>query len=149
MSVSGSIPADHGDASATVTPESEAPAGTETAPERRNRGSYPSFGYLRGLDGVRGVALIMVLLIHAGNPWMHGGFFAVDVFFVLSGFLITSLLLQEYDRSAHISLKDFWIRRALRLFPAFIVVLVVITTYVLLFVDGPQRNLDLEAILSG
>lgn len=145
MSVSGSIPADHGDAAATVTPDSRAPGGTES----KKRGSYPSFGYLRGLDGVRGVALIMVLLIHGGNPWMHGGFFAVDVFFVLSGFLITSLLLQEYDRATRISLKDFWIRRALRLFPAFIVLLVVITAYVLLFVDGPQRSLELEALLSG
>ncbi len=85
--------------------------------------------HLKSLDGIRGVALCMVLLIH-GHAWfMAGGFFAVDVFFVLSGFLITYLLLREYMKTGSVSLLNFWVRRALRLFPALAAVIV----FVLIF----------------
>ena len=85
--------------------------------------------HLRGLDGIRGIALIMVLLIHGRAWFMEGGFFAVDVFFVLSGFLITYLLLREYLKTGSISLINFWIRRGLRLFPALGAVLVFILIF--------------------
>jgi peptidoglycan/LPS O-acetylase OafA/YrhL len=70
------------------------------------------------LDGVRALAVALVLADHGGIPGMAGGFLGVDVFFVLSGFLITSLLLDELGRSGRIDLADFWIRRARRLLPA-------------------------------
>jgi peptidoglycan/LPS O-acetylase OafA/YrhL len=74
---------------------------------------------------VRAVAVALVLADHGGVPGMTGGFLGVDVFFVLSGFLITSLLLDELGRSGRIDLGDFWIRRARRLLPA--LVLMVLT----------------------
>jgi peptidoglycan/LPS O-acetylase OafA/YrhL len=80
---------------------------------------------IRALDGVRAVAVALVLADHGGIPGMAGGFLGVDVFFVLSGFLITSLLLDELGRSGRIDLANFWIRRARRLLPA--LVLMVLT----------------------
>ena len=80
------------------------------------------------LDGVRAVAVALVLAGHGGIPGMGGGFLGVDIFFVLSGFLITSLLLDELGRSGRIDLGDFWIRRARRLLPA--LVLMVLTVAV-------------------
>ncbi|MCB0918997.1 MAG: acyltransferase [Actinobacteria bacterium] len=105
-------------------------------------------GYIRGLDGIRGVALIMVLLIHGKVAWMTGGFYAVDVFFVLSGFLITSLLLIEYQKRRDISLKKFWIRRSLRLFPALALAMLGITLYVLFFLDSGRRAGELYEIFT-
>ncbi|WP_197508312.1 acyltransferase family protein [Mycobacterium sp. E802] len=72
------------------------------------------------LDGIRAIAVALVLAGHGGVPGVAGGFIGVDVFFVLSGFLITSLLLDEYRRTERIDLKGFWIRRAKRLLPAMV-----------------------------
>jgi peptidoglycan/LPS O-acetylase OafA/YrhL len=77
-----------------------------------------TMGYQPGLDGLRAVSVIAVVLYHAGFGWMHGGFFGVEVFFVVSGFLITSLLLEEHGTSGTVSLSSFWARRARRLLPA-------------------------------
>src|SRR5579872_2359204 len=70
------------------------------------------------LDGVRAMAVIAVLCYHAGFGWAGGGLLGVDVFFVLSGFLITSLLCRELTRSATVRLGRFWGQRARRLLPA-------------------------------
>jgi peptidoglycan/LPS O-acetylase OafA/YrhL len=78
-----------------------------------------------GLDGLRAVAVIAVVLYHADVLWMPGGFLGVDVFFVLSGFLITSLLLVEFDRTGRLDYKVFYLRRARRLLPALFAVLAV------------------------
>jgi peptidoglycan/LPS O-acetylase OafA/YrhL len=75
---------------------------------------------------VRAVAVALVLAGHGGIPGMSGGFIGVDVFFVLSGFLITSLLLDELGRSGRIDLGDFWIRRARRLLPALVVMVLAV-----------------------
>lgn len=83
--------------------------------------------YVPALDGLRALAVGAVFLYHVGVPWLPGGFMGVDVFFVLSGYLITSLLLREWERTAAIDLRRFWIRRARRLLPAAIVVIAAAT----------------------
>jgi peptidoglycan/LPS O-acetylase OafA/YrhL len=75
---------------------------------------------------MRAVAVLLVLLFHLRFPGFASGFLGVDIFFVLSGFLITTLLLSEHERSGRISLPEFWARRARRLLPALIVLLVVV-----------------------
>jgi peptidoglycan/LPS O-acetylase OafA/YrhL len=82
------------------------------------------FGYVPALDGIRAFAVASVLLFHAGVDGLGGGFLGVDTFFVLSGFLITSLLLAERMRDGRIKLTIFWVRRARRLLPALLAVLV-------------------------
>jgi peptidoglycan/LPS O-acetylase OafA/YrhL len=84
----------------------------------------PVYQYRPALDGVRALAVAAVVLFHAGVPGISGGFLGVDAFFVLSGFLITSLLLAERDKRGRIGLAAFWGRRARRLLPALLVVLV-------------------------
>jgi peptidoglycan/LPS O-acetylase OafA/YrhL len=79
--------------------------------------------YQPGLDGLRALAVAGVFLYHAGVSWMPGGFLGVDLFFVLSGYLITSLLLREFSAEGTIDLIRFWSRRARRLFPAVAVVI--------------------------
>ena len=74
--------------------------------------------YLPGLDGLRALAVIAVLLYHAELPWIPGGFLGVEIFFVISGYLITTLLLAEWRQRGRIDLKAFWLRRARRLLPA-------------------------------
>ena len=83
----------------------------------------PAFGRVRGLDGLRAVAVLLVLGYHAHLGVFSGGYAGVDIFFVLSGFLITSLLISEFDSTGRIHLKFFWARRALRLLPALAVVI--------------------------
>ena len=73
------------------------------------------------LDGLRAVAVALVLVNHGGIPGVDGGFIGVDIFFVLSGFLITSLLLEELGRIGRIDVAEFWIRRVRRLLPALLV----------------------------
>jgi peptidoglycan/LPS O-acetylase OafA/YrhL len=73
---------------------------------------------LPGLDGIRAIAAFSVVFYHAGVPFVSGGL-GVLIFFVLSGFLITWLLLKEDDATGNVSLRDFYIRRSLRIFPAF------------------------------
>lgn len=81
------------------------------------------------LDGVRAIAVLLVLLYHGGVRSLPGGFLGVDIFFVLSGFLITSLLLVEWTTSDRIDVAAFWFRRARRLLPALVLVLVVVAAY--------------------
>ena len=87
---------------------------------------------LSGLDGLRAAAVTMVVIYHLTPEALPGGFFGVDVFFVISGFLITTLLLSEHHRSGGIALADFWRRRARRLLPALALVILVSTSTALL-----------------
>ncbi|HET8522844.1 MAG TPA: acyltransferase [Thermomicrobiales bacterium] len=77
-------------------------------------------GYRPALDGMRALAIFGVMLVHTDPIQLSGGAFGVDVFFVLSGFLITSILLEEWDTTGAISLKRFYLRRVLRLYPAMV-----------------------------
>ncbi len=81
------------------------------------------------LDGIRGVAVLAVLLYHADLLGLHGGFLGVDVFFVLSGFLITSLLAQEAASTGRVDLGAFWARRARRLLPAVFAMVLLVACY--------------------
>jgi len=90
-------------------------------------------GYLPALDGLRALAVMAVVVYHANKQWLGGGFLGVEVFFVISGFLITSLLIAETERDGTISLKNFWLRRARRLLPALWVMLALVTVYCSLF----------------
>ncbi len=91
--------------------------------------ALPSMGYQPALDGLRAVSIVGVLFYHAGFSWMHGGFFGVEVFFVVSGFLITSLLLSEFERTDRIAFGQFWMRRVRRLFPALFAMLAAVAVW--------------------
>ena len=85
--------------------------------------------YLPGLDGLRALAVLAVLLYHARPQWLPGGYLGVEVFFVISGFIITRGLLKEWQDTGRISLGAFWLRRARRLLPALFLLLVSVMTY--------------------
>ncbi len=85
-----------------------------------------SLGYQPALDGVRAVAVVMVLFFHAGFSWMGGGYLGVSIFFTLSGFLITTLLLVESEQTGRVSFGNFYSRRIRRLLPASLLCLVAI-----------------------
>ena len=81
-------------------------------------------GHRPALDGVRGLAIIMVVAGHClglYEGWTQRGVLGVDLFFVLSGFLITSILVEEWQRDRSVNLREFYIRRGRRLFPALVV----------------------------
>lgn len=103
------------------------------------------FGYHPELDGLRGLAILGVLATHSFNSRFPGGGIGVDVFFFLSGFLITSLLLNEWSRHGRIDLKKFWMRRALRLIPALLIFIPAAVAVALLIDDDAVS----DAISSG
>ena len=84
--------------------------------------NYTVMRYRADIDGLRAVAVIPVVLFHARAPWFQGGFVGVDVFFVISGYLITTVIVAELDNKAF-SLLSFYQRRIRRIFPALVVVL--------------------------
>ncbi len=84
-------------------------------------------GYASGLDGIRALAVIAVILFHAGVPGLRGGFVGVDVFFVVSGYLVTALLQREHDRTGTIRFGSFFRRRARRLLPALVLMVTVVS----------------------
>jgi peptidoglycan/LPS O-acetylase OafA/YrhL len=97
--------------------------------------------YLPGLDGLRALAVIGVVLYHAGFAWIPGGFLGVEVFFVISGYLITSLLITEWQGKGGIDLKAFWLRRARRLLPALFVLLLATLAFAVIFLPEEVAGL--------
>src|SRR5262249_38292598 len=97
-----------------------------------------SLGYRPSLDGFRAVAIIAVMGFHDGVSFAAGGSLGVDMFFVLSGFLITSLLIEEWAKNDSISLTRFYARRALRLLPALVVMLACYEIYALVRLHGAE-----------
>ncbi len=99
-----------------------------------------------GLDGVRALAVLTVIGFHEGASGLRGGFLGVDIFFVLSGFLITDLLIARYDRTGRLHLADFWTRRARRLLPALAVMLVVVTAAAAVIEPAQEASLRLALL---
>ena len=97
--------------------------------------------YNPGLDGLRAIAVLGVIAYHLNFAWATGGLLGVGVFFVLSGYLITDLLLAEYRRHQRIALGQFWLRRARRLLPALFVMLFVVVVWSTLFARGQLSDL--------
>jgi peptidoglycan/LPS O-acetylase OafA/YrhL/lysophospholipase L1-like esterase len=97
--------------------------------------------YMPGLDGLRAIAVTAVLLYHADLHWIPGGFLGVDVFFVISGYLITSLLLAEFRNHGRIGLGQFYLRRARRLLPALFLLLGVVGLFAVVFLPDEVTKL--------
>jgi peptidoglycan/LPS O-acetylase OafA/YrhL len=97
--------------------------------------SLSRLGYRPELDGLRGVAILLVLFFHV-TLWPRGGVLGVDIFFTLSGFLITTLLLEEWQAQGSISLRNFYLRRYFRLFPAFALLIIIYGLFVVAFGHG-------------
>lgn len=118
--------------------------------------SGPKLGYIPELDGVRGIAILFVLGNHTPlrnykslHSLLPGGFAGVDLFFVLSGFLITTLLVQEFDHTGAISLRHFYLRRALRLGPALLgLLLVFCASSFVLYEPAHARGNCLDALIA-
>lgn len=109
------------------------------------QGRHTRLPYEPALDGLRGAAVLAVLAYHAdvvvdGRQWFGAGFLGVDAFFVLSGFLITALLIVERRQEGRISVSDFWARRARRLLPALFLVIGFVAVYATLFARPAELN---------
>ena len=102
--------------------------------------------YLAGLDGLRALAVIAVVLYHAGVDFVPAGFLGVEIFFVISGYLITSLLLSEHAATSAVSLRRFWMRRARRLLPALFLLVAVVLTYFAIFLPGEVATVRGDAL---
>jgi peptidoglycan/LPS O-acetylase OafA/YrhL len=113
------------------------------------RPAGPELKYLSGLDGMRAIAVAAIVGYHLGAPWLPGGLLGMGVFFTLSGYLITTILITTWDRRGDLDLRNFWLRRARRLLPALIMVLIVvlIATPVLDHQVLPERGIEALAAL--
>ncbi|MDK3869199.1 acyltransferase family protein [Staphylococcus pseudintermedius] len=102
--------------------------------------------YMPGLDGVRAVAVIAIIIYHLNPQWLSGGFLGVDTFFVISGYLITSLLLTEYHNTGKIELMSFWLRRVKRLIPAVIFLVMGVIVLSLIFMPTEIQKVRADSI---
>ena len=92
-----------------------------------------AIGYMPGLDGLRALAVFVVIAYHLNLPWAPGGLLGVNLFFVLSGYLITDILLTKWQKTQTVDLPKFWLRRARRLLPALLVMLAGVMLWVMLY----------------
>ncbi|GAB0306542.1 acyltransferase family protein [Staphylococcus pseudintermedius] len=99
-----------------------------------------------GLDGVRAVAVIAIIIYHLNPQWLSGGFLGVDTFFVISGYLITSLLLTEYHNTGKIELMSFWLRRVKRLIPAVLFLVMGVIVLSLIFMPTEIQKVRADSI---
>jgi peptidoglycan/LPS O-acetylase OafA/YrhL len=138
-------------ATATATAGGTATAAATRTPTRRPVAEAPAvtrpaagkLGYLPALDGLRAVAVLLVLGYHLGYSGLAGGYIGVELFFILSGWLVCALLMSEAKASGRIALGHFWLRRARRLLPAMVAVTVVTLGVATLLT--PDRVADLRA----
>ncbi|WP_274536947.1 acyltransferase family protein [Kitasatospora sp. CB01950] len=122
---------------ATATREAPAPGGGRRASRRKERGSS---AFRPDIEGLRAIAVLLVLAFHAAPKLLPGGFVGVDVFFVISGFLITSLLVHEINKNGRLSLAGFYARRAKRLLPAACLTLLAAAGLTYVFLPITQRS---------
>ena len=108
--------------------------------------TFQRLPYVPGLDGLRAIAVLGVLVYHGAPSLVPGGFLGVEVFFVLSGYLITSLLLAEWRYTGRVDLGRFWLRRVRRLLPALLALLAVTLTITALFLPDQLVRLRAEAL---
>ncbi|MBC1612176.1 acetyltransferase [Listeria welshimeri] len=104
--------------------------------------------YVPSIDGLRALAVIAVIAYHLNFSWAKGGFIGVDIFFVLSGYLITNILLTQWEKNQTLQLKHFWLRRFRRLIPAAYIMIVVVVIFSVLFHSEILKNLRGDAIAS-
>lgn len=107
-----------------------------------------SIGYVASLDGLRAFAVLLVMLLHANFKLGWSGGLGVSVFFALSGFLITTLLLEEFNKTNTISFKGFYIRRTMRLFPPLYAMLLLVFLYALFFRSGTDQTYIVQDVIS-
>jgi len=113
--------------------------------------SSPQNRYIHSVDGLRAVAVIAVLLYHLGIDWIPGGFLGVDLFFVISGYVITGLILDSIVRSGTLDLRAFYLSRIRRLVPALVAMLVFTTLFIGVYAPDTVRRFiaDVPYVLSG
>ncbi|MBA2523139.1 MAG: acyltransferase, partial [Solirubrobacterales bacterium] len=104
--------------------------------------------YMPGIDALRAVAVLAVFFYHVGVSWMPGGFLGVDVFFVISGYLITALLVKEFARNGFVDVAAFWMRRARRLLPAVAVMIAATMVVAAIVVPTEVPSLRGDAVAS-
>ena len=113
--------------------------------------SSPQNRYIHSVDGLRAVAVLAVLLYHLGIDWIPGGFLGVDLFFVISGYVITGLILDSIARSGTLDLRAFYLSRIRRLVPALVAMLVFTTLFIGVYAPDTVRRFiaDIPYVLSG
>lgn len=147
--VSASNSASHRARSASQVPPSTRAPRSRQGTRRRTRARFtrvsPTLpgGRILGLDGLRAIAILSVLLFHLDPDLLPGGFMGVDVFFVVSGFLITTLLIRERHKTRHSNLANFWIRRARRLIPALVSLIIIVVPLTWLCTRWAEQAQDL------
>ena len=117
-------------------------------PDQRGAVAHRPMGHLAPLEGLRGVAILVVVLVHLYAPIFSGGNSGVDIFFVLSGFLITKLAYEEHQRSSGFSLHNFYIRRVFRIFPALYALLAVLLVASFTFLSDVGPNIRMNILFS-
>lgn len=123
---------------AVTTPRLVGPARSEAADGSEQPEERWELGYRPGLDGLRAVAIGALLLYHAEVSWARGSYLSVSLFFTLSGFLVTWVLLRSVDRRGGLEVRRFWTRRARRLWPAALAGLALVALYGATVADGAQ-----------
>lgn len=113
--------------------------------------SASSNRYIHSVDGLRAVAVVAVLLYHLGIDWIPGGFLGVDLFFVISGYVITGLILDSIERSGTLDLRAFYLSRIRRLVPALIAMVVLTLLYIGTYAPETVRRFvsDLPYVFTG